>query len=91
MKIDRSEWFPIHEMAKEQAFMSFESTDDVALFLASNPKYTHHCITAQNEKGIDVLFYNYTYATTSVNNFGERYVIRWLTEEESAEYQVNEE
>lgn len=86
MIIDRAEWWPVHEMVKEQAFMSLESTGDIALFLLSNPKYTHHCITAQNEKSIDVIFYNYAYATTSLDNDGERYAIQWLTEEEAKIY-----
>lgn len=83
MIIDRSEWFPVHEMAKEQAFMSFDSMDDVALFLLANPKYTHHAVLSQNEKAIDVIFYNYALAETSTDNYGLRYVIRWLNEEES--------
>lgn len=82
MTINHAEWWPVHEMVKEQAFMSFVKSDDVALFLLANPKYTHHCITAQNEKAIDVIFYNYAFATTSLDNYGERYVIRWLSEEE---------
>lgn len=86
MIIDRAEWWPVHEMVKEQAFMSLESTGDIALFLLSNPKYTHHCITAQNEKSIDVIFYNYALAETSLDNYGWRYVIRWLTDEETKDY-----
>ncbi|MEK4085139.1 hypothetical protein [Psychrobacillus sp. FSL K6-1415] len=63
--------------------MSFDSMDDVALFLLANPKYTHHAVLSQNEKAIDVIFYNYALAETSTDNYGLRYVIRWLNEEES--------
>lgn len=83
MNIDHEEWWPVHEMVKEQAFISLESIDDIALFLLENPKFTHHVITNQTDKNIDVIFYNYALATTSVDLYGGRYVIRWLTEEES--------
>ena len=73
-------------MVKTQAFISFNSTDDIALFLASNPKYTHHCITAKNERTIDVIFYNYALAETSLDNYGERYVIKWLSQDEAKIY-----
>lgn len=82
MTIDRSEWWPVHEMVKEQAYLSFKSTDDIAPFLLANPKYTHHAVLSQNEKAIDVIFYNYALAETSLDNYGWRYVIRWLSEEE---------
>ena len=82
MNIDRSEWFPIHEMAKEQAYLSFKSTDEIAPFLLANEKYTGYAVLSENET-IDVIFYNYALAETSLDNFGLRYVIRWLSEEES--------
>lgn len=81
MNIDRSEWFPVHEMAKEQAFMSFDSMDDVAPFLLAN-EYTDYAVLSENEP-IDVIFYNYALAETSLDNFGLRYVIRWLNDIET--------
>ena len=85
MNIDRSEWFPIHEMAKEQAYVSFKSTDDIAPFLFANEKYIGYAILSENEKAIDVIFYNYALAETSTDHYGLRYVIRWLSEEEKSD------
>ncbi|MCK1997968.1 hypothetical protein MPH47_12155 [Psychrobacillus psychrodurans] len=70
-------------MVKEQAYVSFKSKDDIAPFLLASEKYTDYAVLSENDRAIDVIFYNYALAETSTDNYGWRYVIRWLSEEES--------
>ena len=82
MTIDHASYWPVHEMVKDHAYQTFESMDGLARYLKGNAHYTNHHVLEQNTESITVILFNYAYAETSVDNFGWRYVIRWLTEEE---------
>ena len=72
-------------MVRRREYRSFSNRDDLSLCLQTCD-YDNHCVLEESAEAITVILYDYSYALTSHDRFGERYVIRWLSEEESERF-----